>query len=84
MHPNIAFHRQFMLDPGQWPENSFWSKKIYLKRGEFPQDLAQLVYLDGRWGFCEESAPFQADLSTAKWGGPELVDEVINAGWIVD
>ena len=77
--------KEFMLDPKRWPETSFYSKRIYLKRGTFPnQDLAQLAFLKGRWGFCQETSAFEPDLETLKWGGAELIEELIKDGWLVD
>lgn len=77
--------KEFMLNPDRWPETSFWSKRIYLKRGPgIDCDFAQLAFLKDRWGFCKETAPFEPDLTTVEWGGPELIDRIIKEGWIVD
>jgi hypothetical protein len=76
--------RDFMLHPDRWPKTSSWSQRIFLKRieGQNP-DMGQLAYLEGRWGFVTETIPFAPDVPI-KWGGPELIDEIILAGWVVD
>jgi hypothetical protein len=79
--------RDFMLHPDRWAEgkHTFWCKKIFLKRGSHPNyEFAQLAFLKGRYGFCQEKSPFEADLSTVRWGGPELVDEILKDRWEVD
>jgi hypothetical protein len=76
--------REFMLHPEKWPK-TFLTKKIFLKKTSGVNGpFSILVYLNGRWGFCLETAPFEPDISTARWGGPELVEEIIADGWLVD
>ena len=74
--------RDFMMHPANWPETSFWSKRIYLKRGK--DDLAQLAYLKGRYAFVQESSPFTPNMDTLEWGDGKLIDKIISNGWLVD
>lgn len=75
-----------MLNPAIWPETNYWTKRIYLKRPQEGRnwDFGQLAYLDGKWGFCPESEPYEPEVDKVKWGGEELIEEILKDGWRVD
>jgi hypothetical protein len=75
-------NKAFMLAPDRWPVTSSVIDRIYLKRyssEERRHDLGQLIYLDGQWSFYRDD---NGDL--IKTGGPELIEEILQEGWVVD
>ena len=80
--------RAFMLNVAGWPNTLSYLPRIYLKnystRTRGLPEFAQLIHEDGKWGFVPESQAMEIEVEKVKWGGPELIDEIIKAGWIVD
>jgi hypothetical protein len=78
-------NKAFMLKPDQWPFTGSLVERIYLKRNnqEHFSDLAQLTFADGQWSFVRDDS-IDPDLSTLRSGGPELIEEILKEGWVVD
>jgi hypothetical protein len=83
-------NKAFMLNPDQWPFTNSLTERIYLKRystEEHRHDLGQLAYLDGQWSFCQDIWDDRfpdARLNHVRTGGPELIEEILKEGWVVD
>jgi hypothetical protein len=79
-------NKAFMLAPDQWPFTGSSVDRIYLKRHNAEKhfsDLAQLVFSGGKWNFVRDDN-IEPDLSTVRTGGPELIEEILQEGWVVD
>jgi hypothetical protein len=79
-------NKAFMLDPDQWPCTGCLVERIYLKRHnaeKHSSDMAQLTFADGQWSFVRDDH-IDPDLSTLRSGGPELIEEILQEGWVVD
>jgi hypothetical protein len=79
-------NKAFMLNPGRWPFTGSLTERIYLKRHnaeKHSSDMAQLVFSGGKWTFVRDDQ-IDPDLSTLRSGGPELIEEILQEGWVVD
>jgi hypothetical protein len=83
-------NKAFMLNPDQWPFTGSVTDRIYLKRynlEEHLHDLGQLVYTGSQWGFCQDIWDDRfpdARLNHVRTGGPELIEAILQEGWVVD
>jgi hypothetical protein len=87
-------NKAFMLNPDRWPFTGSLTERIYLKRysaEEHRHDTGQLAYLDGQWSFCQETwdnvqlgRVKELDPLSIKSGGPELIEKILQEGWVVD
>jgi hypothetical protein len=79
-------NKAFMLAPERWPFTGSLIERIYLKRyntQEHSSDMAQLAFAAGQWSFIRDDH-FEPEPSTMRTGGPELIEKILEEGWVVD
>jgi hypothetical protein len=76
----LATHNdlEMMRRPHLWPKLTLFLKEPSTKQ------LALLFKTSDGYQFVPETTPFQPDLSNSRFGGEELLQSLIQAGWLVD